>query len=354
MIHNNYNTPNARLTVLTKDTGWYGGHSGYYEQLGRLLQSPPIHARVIKSKETLVRKIIGRLNSLRFGKPYQNDYSSSAQLEFFLRTRFLKGDLSCILNMDDHWPLLKYWGRVSRSLVGVIHIPTSQWTPDSFKMCRKLQSAVALWEREVPTLEQFVGPGRVAFVPHGVDTKFFHPGNKPRKKLSFVACGQYLRDYDMLESVFLGIQARHLESELRIVIPARHLWMFDLSWADQNPSVSIISELSDEELRNEFQQATALLIPFIDSGANNSIMEAMACGCPIVTNDVGGIRSYGGGSIYPVGSDAGELINIALKLIEEPAWAIEMSHKLRTYSLNFDWEKVSALFYSTIRQLAKE
>ncbi|MDA7646716.1 glycosyltransferase family 4 protein [Akkermansiaceae bacterium] len=263
--------------------------------------------------------------------------------------------------MDDHWPLLNYWNEVPRSLVGVIHLPTSQWTTEhskwttsSFEMCKKLRSAVVLWEREIPLIEQFVGAGRVAFVPHGIDTTFFHPGNEQREKMSFLSCGQYLRDFDMLQSAFLGIQKKHPESELRIIIPKRFLEVIDLSWTKQDTNVSIISGLSDEELRSEYQQTTALLMPFTDSGANNAVMEAMACGCPIVTNDIGGIRSYGGGSIYPVGEDANELVEIASKLIEDPAWALEMSQKLRSYSETFEWDKVVDLFLSTTQQLALE
>ena len=37
-----------------------------------------------------------------------------------------------------------------------------------------------------------------------------------------------------------------------------------------------------------------------DSGANNAIVESLACGLPVITTDVGGIRDYGGGTIYPV------------------------------------------------------
>ncbi len=360
MSHIDPNTPNACPLVLTKDTGWYGAHSGFYEQLGSLLQRPPYQATVFKPRQTPARKVIGKLigklNSIRCGMPYRNAYISSVELEFFLRIRFLKAKYSCVLNMDDHWTLLNYWNRVPSSLVGVIHIPTTQWsidtTTDRFEACGRLRSAVVLWEREIPTLEQLVGSGRVAFVPHGIDTKFFHPGIKSRKKMSFLSCGQYLRDFDMLKSVFLGIQARHPESELKLVIPAHFLKEINISWVEQNQNVSIISGLSDEELRSEYQLATALLIPFIDSGANNATMEAMACGCPIVTNDIGGIRSYGGGSVYPIGNDADELVEIALKLIEDPSWSIEMSEKLRSYSLDFDWEKVVPLFLSTIQELA--
>ena len=217
MSHINPNTPNDFPLVLTKDTGWYGGHSGFYEQLGGLLQLPPYQARVFKPKQNFARKVtgklIGKFNSIRAGMPYRNAHTCSVELEFFLRMRFLKEKFSCVLNMDDHWTLLHYWDRAPRSLVGVIHIPTSQWSIDEaidrFETCRKLRSAVALWEQEIPALEQLVGPGRVAFVPHGIDTEFFQPGIKPRKKMSFLSCGQYLRDFDMLKSVFLGISGHN-------------------------------------------------------------------------------------------------------------------------------------------------
>ncbi|EDM29038.1 glycosyltransferase [Lentisphaera araneosa HTCC2155] len=354
------------LSILTKDTGWYGGHSGFYEQLGKRLKKQPFKGKIFKPKNNLPSKILGRLNNMRFGKPYENDFLSSAQLNFYHKTRNKKNNISCVLNMDDNWQLLKHWKSVPKSLVGVIHIPTSQWAEngqihtskwfirEGYEMCHRLKSAIVLWEREIPKIEQLVGPGRVAFVPHGIDTNFFHPGNKPRKKISFLACGQYLRDFDMLQSIFENLQNVYPEVELRIVIPKHFLKIIDLSWAEKNSNVTIISGLSDEELLTEYQLATALLIPFIDSGANNATMEAMACGCPIVSNDIGGIRSYGGGSVYPIGNNSDDLVKIALNLIENSTYTIEMSHKLRSYSLNFDWEKVAPLFYSTVNDLASQ
>jgi len=36
-------------------------------------------------------------------------------------------------------------------------------------------------------------------------------------------------------------------------------------------------------------------MPMKSSGANNAIVEALACGLTVVTTDVGGICDYGGG-----------------------------------------------------------
>ena len=38
----------------------------------------------------------------------------------------------------------------------------------------------------------------------------------------------------------------------------------------------------------------------IDSGANTAIVQAIATGLPVITIDLGGIRSYGGGEIFEV------------------------------------------------------
>ena len=37
-----------------------------------------------------------------------------------------------------------------------------------------------------------------------------------------------------------------------------------------------------------------------ESGANTAVVESLACGLPIVTTDVGGIRNYGGNDLFPI------------------------------------------------------
>ena len=86
-----------KTLILTKETGWYGGHSGFYEQLGKILQQAPFESQIIKPKKTLSQKIIGRMMSLRFGiePSSRSDYSSSVELEYFLRMTFPKTK-SCV------------------------------------------------------------------------------------------------------------------------------------------------------------------------------------------------------------------------------------------------------------------
>jgi glycosyltransferase involved in cell wall biosynthesis len=59
-------------------------------------------------------------------------------------------------------------------------------------------------------------------------------------------------------------------------------------------------DLTDEALRSLYQSSTLMFMPMEDSGANTAIVEALACGLPIVTTDVGGIRNYGGLTVFPL------------------------------------------------------
>jgi len=62
-------------------------------------------------------------------------------------------------------------------------------------------------------------------------------------------------------------------------------------------------QVDDPTLLRLYQQASRHLTPFRDFAANNALVESLACGLPIVTNDRGGVRDYGAGTVYPLAHD---------------------------------------------------
>jgi glycosyltransferase involved in cell wall biosynthesis len=60
----------------------------------------------------------------------------------------------------------------------------------------------------------------------------------------------------------------------------------------------------------------------LDSGANTAIVAALACGVPVVTTDVGGIRDYGGGTLFPLAraGSVEDVVELAARYITDRAY----------------------------------
>jgi glycosyltransferase involved in cell wall biosynthesis len=108
-------------------------------------------------------------------------------------------------------------------------------------------------------------------------------------------------------------------------------------------NVDFFSGVSDSELLRLYRDADLLLLPLLDSTANNSLLEGMACGLPIVSTDLPGIRDYvdEASAILCPRSDAGGLADGVLCIRKDPDMAVKMGAASRVRSLEFDWRRIA-------------
>lgn len=101
-----------------------------------------------------------------------------------------------------------------------------------------------------------------------------------------------------------------------------------------HPQVKWHSDLDDTELLDLHHQASLLLLPMNDSGANTAVVEALACGLPVVTTDVGGIRDYGGGCIYPIVPNNCDdaMIGLVEQYLSKPDWRDQIAQRSRKFA----------------------
>ena len=347
-----------RILALTKRMPWYGRHSGYYSQLPRFWSGAGVSVDVVMPRRTPARRIVGGLCARVKGWPARDQSLTFAELVFRARRR----GIGAVLSLEDHLPLFAWRRRKApREIIPTIHFPFDLWSAPMRDALAHVASAIVLYRKDVERFEEIVGPGRVRFIRHGVDTEFFAPGPTPpdRERPELVYVGQFYRNFEMLVRVVQTLARRHTNMMFHLVVPeqvpgqARTVPYFRP--LDGHPSVRWHTGIDEVELRAIYRRSMAMLLPMDTSGANNAVVEALACGLPIVTTDVGGIRDYGGGDIFPVvaNNDDDGMISLAERIVSDPAWQTGIGQAVRRFAVRqLSWERIAREHLECYRALA--
>ncbi len=346
------------LRFISDQPNWYGARSGYYAQLPRALAALADDIDTVTPRDGITARVLGKAWSLAWGLPARRQSLTADEIRFHARWLPRMSAIAVMLAMERHLPALRYWKRAPRRLIGTLHHPRAFWNRVDLSALTRLQSAVVLYRADLDFFSSFVGTDRVLFCRHGVDTDFFVPDDQSRRDLppTMVSVGHFGRDYDQLQRVGLAVLDKIADARLVLVAAPHAEAAIRMPNLARHPRVELLSGLSDEELRVRYQQAALLLLPMAESGANNAVVEALACGLPIVTTDVGGIRDYGGGELFDVGprGDDEALIHHTVELLRNESHRATVSAAVRDFAVtHLAWPLVAADHLRCYRQLAQ-
>jgi len=181
-------------------------------------------------------------------------------------------------------------------------------------------------------------------IPHGVDTTVFAPPDHPYTDVEERLCltvGHWFRDFDTLRAVHRELRERW-GPQLRLALVASPPKPLDpADW----PGCELYSGISEEELVGLYRRASVLLMPMTDSTANNGVLEALACGVPVVASRVGGVGDYVDetcGILAPKG-DVRAHTQAVSALLEAPERRRRLAEGARRRALSFSWPSIARL-----------
>jgi len=188
----------------------------------------------------------------------------------------------------------------------------------------------------------------IEVIPNGVDLNFFRPAeNKPRDaKIKLLTVGrlsvtkrvEMLIDAvqilcDLGYNVHLSIAGGGaLQNRLKSLVTAAKL----------DDHIEITGRIEQEKMPQIYRQSDIFVSATLQEGMSNAMLEAMACGLPIVTTPCEGIEELIGDNGIVVGQTSAQAIAGAVKsIVDNDQLYNKMCTQARARAEQFNWKNVA-------------
>lgn len=198
-------------------------------------------------------------------------------------------------------------------------------------------------------LDRGVDADRLHVILHGVVADHFRPAvtRAPAPRLRLLLVGKTERDHAFAADVMRRLPAELVE--LRVMTAPDQQAHYAGAGA-----VTILPRLDDAGLLAEYQQADLLFMPMLDCTANNAVLEAMACGTPVMANRIGGIPEYVDPSCNIVMDDkcADEWAERIRATAADRDALARQRPRVRAWAERFDWTFIARQYQALFDRLA--
>jgi glycosyltransferase involved in cell wall biosynthesis len=228
------------------------------------------------------------------------------------------------------------------------------------RVCQKAGAIVANSEG-LKALALKTIPGLpVDVIPNGVDVMRFSPAPRtPDGRFRLLYSGRLIRrkGLTLLLEGFARFHKRYPESLLTLAGSGNldaPLWarVQDLGLGR---AARFTGALDREALLPYYRESDAFILPSLNEGMSNSLLEAMACGLPVIVTDTGGTAELvrGNGLVVRTLTPEG-LANAMETLMTVGDRRLNMGITSRAIAREFSWDKSAELYYQTYRRVAKD
>lgn len=186
-------------------------------------------------------------------------------------------------------------------------------------------------------------PSKITVTYEAVSGIFKPGGVKIPSQVSFVGTLEPRKNITMI----LRAMSLLRDTDIKLKIAGKKGWFYDeifetvkkLAITDQ---VEFLGYISDQDKVKLMQQSAVFVYPSLYEGFGLPVVEAMACGTPVVTSRGGTLEEVTGGAAVLVNPNSSEEIAQAiLRLANDHHYAAELTKKGLKRVREFSWEKTA-------------
>jgi glycosyltransferase involved in cell wall biosynthesis len=229
---------------------------------------------------------------------------------------------------------------------------------------RRADRVIAISRQTAGDLVRVAGvpASRISVIPHGVDQEYFAPPPAPQAG-SPESSGPYVLAVGGISPRKNGRRVIEAFSRWRSRGGNRLSYRLLVTGTSLDPAyagtgaplpdgVTLLGHVDDERLRTLYAGARVLLFPAVYEGFGLPILEAMACGTPVVTSRTGSAPEAAGDAAVLVDPFDVDAIVAGLELALQPEEQRRMRALGPLHARRFTWEGAAALTGEVYRGLA--
>jgi glycosyltransferase involved in cell wall biosynthesis len=338
------NIKRTGINIITKRMSHHAGHSGYDRLIDYIDADRVLMPIELSRMQQIAARPIKPL-ATRSGLQWYRRESLISEIKAGAIWLAQKNQIFHYLYGENSYRYLGLMQRIKRNnaIVCTYHTPQDKFnlTVRTTRHLTRLDAIIAVSTMQLDFLSKFVGAERTYYVPHGIDVDYFHPGNVSKPENTPIKClfvGSHLRDLDTLaETARLLVKWRE---QIQIIAVTSQK---NKKILDKGGNITVLTQVNDEDFLRLYQESDMLLLPLLEATANNSILEAMACGLPILSTDLVGVRDYVTEDLAVLVDlkDAKALAEEVIRLSRDEELRKNMSLASRKHALKFRWEGVA-------------
>ena len=227
-------------------------------------------------------------------------------------------------------------------------------------LARRQDQIIAISDTTAKDIRRFFGvqENKLQVIPNGVDHQRFNPGDTAQAR------AWVQERFKMDQPFFLYVarlehpgknHVRLIEAFNQFKAATGSNWKLVLAGSDwhgagvihamvrQSPwarDISCLGFVPDAELPSLYRAAQALIFPSLFEGFGMPVVEAMACGCPVVCTANGALGEVAGSAALPLQKpeNVDELGSLLVRLATEPALLDELRARGLARAAEFDWK----------------
>jgi len=199
---------------------------------------------------------------------------------------------------------------------------------------------------------------KISVIPNGVDLKKFQSLPKKKQKLFTILYVGRLTKRKGINYLIKAFCKLNKNKDCKLILAGdgnfREKLEKQVKKSGHKNFVEFIGILNHDQLIKIYRSSDVFVLPSLNEGMSNTLLEAMASGLPIITTDVGGTKELFCDNGYVIRKKSSEDIFEALKKLKSDIELLkEMGAKSLEKVKGFSWEKVAESFANVFRKKEK-